>query len=454
MNRLKNIDKRWLILAVVVVIIGIVLFPPVRNRLSVQYELLRTRIVYFFNPPSEAVFQPSGEEELLTVETAVGTVRAEMLLTLTPEATSTPKATKTGPTAKPTVTSTPVPGKVILPGVVYVDQHGRWNYCGPANLTMALKFWGWNGDRDDVAKVVKPGSPNQNLDFVERGLPDKNVMPYELVDFVNLQTTEYRALSRYGGDMDLLKRLLAAGFPVIVEKGYYERDYTGKVDWLGHYLFTTGYDDERGGFIVQDAYLKPGKDLLSKYDEYQDGWRSFNYLFMVVYPAGRENEVMSILGPWADETWAANHALEIANKEVSQLTGNNLFFAYFNKGTSHVAINQYSDAAVAYDKAFNQYSKWDTSKGNRPFRMMWYQTGPYFAYYYSARYQDVVDLANTTLTKTISKPTLEESLLWRGRAYYMIGDTDAAIKDYRAALEVHANWYPAVQALQELGLQP
>ncbi len=454
MNRLKNIDKRWLILAAVVVIIGIALLPPVRNRLSIQYDLLRTRIVYFFNPPSEAVFEPSGESEPLTVETAIGTVRAEMLLTLTPEATPTPKATKVGPTAKPTITATPVPEKATLPGVVYVDQHGRWNYCGPANLTMALKFWGWSGDRDDVAKVVKPGSPNQNLDFIERGLPDKNVMPYEMVDFVNLQTTEYRALSRYGGDMDLLKRLIAAGFPVVVEKGYYERDYTGKIDWLGHYLFTTGYDDARGGFIVQDAYLKPGKDLLSKYDEYQDGWRSFNYLFMVVYPADRETEVLNLLGPWEDETWAANHALEIANKEITELTGNDLYFAYFNKGTSHVALNQYSDAATAYDRAFNQYSKWDTTKGNRPFRMLWYQTGPYFAYYYSARYQDVIDLANTTLTKTISKPTLEESLLWRGRAYYMIGNTDDAVKDYRAALEVHADWYPAVQALQELGLQP
>jgi hypothetical protein len=454
MNRLKTIDKRWWIVSAILLILVIALIPPIRNRLATQYELLRTRVVYFFNPPSEAVFQPSGEtDDPLTVETAIGTVRAEMLLTLTPEikATSTPKA---GPTAKPTITPTPVPDSVILPGVIYVDQHGRWNYCGPANLTMALNFWGWSGNRDDVAKVIKPGSPDTKLTFIERGLPDKNVMPYELVDFVNTQTTEYRALYRHGGDMDPLKRLIAAGFPVIVEKGYYERDYTGKIDWLGHYLFTTGYDDAKGGFIVQDAYLKPGKDLLSKYEEYEDGWRSFNYLFMVIYPAEQEEEVLGILGPWADETWAATHALELASKNIAELEENDLFFAYFNKGTSHVLLNQYSDAAIAYDQAFSQYSKWDVNKGNRPFRMMWYQTGPYFAYYYSARYQDVIDLATTTLTKTISKPTLEESLLWRGRAYYMIGNTNAAIADYRAALQVHTDWYPAVQALQELGIQP
>ncbi|WKZ37114.1 MAG: C39 family peptidase [Anaerolineales bacterium] len=449
MNKLGKINKRWLIPLGLLFAVGIYYLPPVHSRLTTRVDLLRTRIVYFFKPPSEAVFQP-GEQNPFTVETAVGTARAEMLLTMTPKATSTPQA---DPAFIPTITTTPIPDSVMLPGVVYVDQHNRWNYCGPANLTMALNFWGWKGDRDDVAKVIKPGSPDTKLNFIERGLPDKNVMPYEMVNFAN-EHTEYRALYRHGGDMDLIKRLIAAGFPVVAEKGYYERDYTGKIDWLGHYLFTTGYDDAQNGFIVQDAYLEPGQDLLSDYDEYRDGWRSFNYLFMVVYPAGREAEVLNLLGPWEDEGWAAQYALELAEKEIQSLQGNDLFFAWFNKGTSHVALNQYVDAAAAYDQAFREYAGWDTTKGNRPFRMMWYQTGPYFAYYYAARYQDVINLANTTLNDTISTPTLEESLLWRGRAYYMIGNTPAAIADYRAALQVHANWFPAVQALQELGVQP
>lgn len=448
-EKIKKINKYWLILLGLVLVVGICFLPPVRSRLETRFDLLRTRIVYFFNPPSEAVFQPV-EQNPLTIETAVGTARAELSLTLTPQATSTPKA---GPTLTPTITTTPVPASVILTGITYVDQHNRWNYCGPANLTMALNYWGWQGDRDDVAMVVKPGSPDKNKTFIERGLADKNVMPYELVDFVN-EHTEFRALYRHGGDMELVKRLIAAGFPVVVEKGYYERDYTGKIDWLGHYLFTTGYDDTKGGFVVQDAYLKPGKDLLSKYEEYEDGWRSFNYLFMVIYPADREAEVLEVLGPWADYQWSARNALEIAEKELQTLSGNNRFFAWFNKGTSHVALNQYTDASHAYDQAFRNYADWNTNESNRPFRMMWYQTGPYFAYYYSARYQDVISLANTTLKDTISTPTLEESLLWRGRAYYMIGNTPAAIADYRAALQVHMNWFPAVQALQELGVQP
>lgn len=445
----KKTKNVWVAFILLLLAVGLYYTPPIHDRLATRVDLLRTRVFYFLNPPSQAVFQPSGQTNL-TIETVIGTTRAEYLLTLTPKATSTPQA---GPTPSPTITTTPLPASVILPGVIYVDQHNRWNYCGPANLTMALNFWGWKGNRDDVAKVVKPGSGDPKKNFIEQGLPDKNVMPYELVDFVN-ENTEYRALSRYGGEEALVKRLIAAGFPVVVEKGYYERDYNGKIDWLGHYLFTTGYDDARSGFIVQDAYLKPGKNLLSKYADYKDGWRSFNYLFMVVYPADREAEVLELLGPWTNEKWASQHALELAEKEIALLNGNDLFFAWFNKGTSHVALQQYVDAAMAYDRVFHLYANWNTDLGNPPYRIMWYQTGPYFAYYYSARYQDVINLANTTLNDTISTPTLEESLLWRGRAYYQIGNTKNAVADFRAALQVHVNWPPAVQALQDLGLQP
>jgi tetratricopeptide (TPR) repeat protein len=174
----------------------------------------------------------------------------------------------------------------------------------------------------------------------------------------------------------------------------------------------------------------------------------------VVYPADLENDVLNLLGAWKDEKWAAQHALELAEKDTQTLTGNNLFFAWYNKGTSLVALQQYVDAANAYDQAFSTYAKWDIKKADRPYRMLWYQTGPYFAYYYAARYQDVISLADTTLNDTIATPTLEESLLWRGRAYYMSGNTQAAVDDYRAALKVHVDWLPAVQALQDLGLQP
>ncbi|MDD2920973.1 MAG: C39 family peptidase [Anaerolineales bacterium] len=445
----KKYKILWLTFIFIALAIGVYNIPAVNSRLAWRIDAIRTRVIYFFNPPE--IFRPSAATDF-NVQTAVVTARAEMLLTLTPQATAIPTL---GATVTPTATFPPAPSAVSLPGVVYVDQHNRWNYCGPANLTMALNFWGWKGNRDDVAKVVKPGSGDMRVNFIDRNKADKNVMPYEMADFVN-EETEYRALTRYGGDESLLKRLIAAGFPVIVEKGYYEHDTTGKITWLGHYLFTTGYDDARGGFIVQDAYLKPGKNLLSVYKTYLEGWRAFDYLFIVVYPADREAEVLETLGPWSDTEWANQHALDLANKEVTSIAGNDLFFAWFNKGTSHVALRQYVDAATAYDQAFLLYANWNTETKDRPYRMMWYQTGPYFAYYYAARYADVINLANTTLTDPAHKEefTLEESLLWRGRAYYMAGQTQLAVNDFRAALKIHENWLPAIQALQDLGLQP
>ncbi|GAB4503569.1 MAG: hypothetical protein Fur0043_05610 [Anaerolineales bacterium] len=438
-KRLRLASSRTRILLAVLLAltlaVGFSLLPPIRERLAWRVDALRSRIAYFFHPPDQAVFQP---EQPAAFDAILATTRAEYAATLTPPATAT---LQPGPTPTSTVTATPLPLTVALTGVKYEDQRNRWNYCGPANFSMALTFWGWKGNRDVIGKAIKPSDK------------DKNVMPYELVDYVAEEVPGLSALQRYGGDLETLKRLLAAGFPVVAEKGYYERDYTGKMGWMGHYQFVTGYDDLNGTLLVQDTYLD-GPNFSIPYDKFLDGWRAFDYVFIVAYPSEREGEVLTLLGPLSDENAAAQRALARAQAEAETLTGIDRFFAYFNIGTSHVALQQYADAAYAYDFAFQLYAGLTGDDSIRPYRMMWYQTGPYFAYYYSNRYADVINLATTTLEDTISEPVLEESLIWRGRAYYMVGKTDKAIADYRAALKVHPNWTPAIQALHDLGIQP
>lgn len=400
--------------------------------------MVRTQMRYFLHPPAQVVFLPTQQAAIEAI------VRATMQAyhAATPSATPT---SRPAPTLSPTPTATPLPTTVSLPGVKYEDQRNRWNYCGPASFSMALRFWGWNGNRDVIGKALMPANTGQD------GLPankDKNVMPYELQDYIAENVPGLTSVLRYGGDIDVLQRLVAGGFPVLAEKGYYERDTLGKVSWMGHYQFITGYDAGEQTLLVQDTYLD-GRDFHIPYEKFIDGWRAFNYLFVVVYPLERQAEVMSLLGPYADADWAARHALEVAQVEAQSLSGLAQFFAWFNVGTSHVALREYVDAAYAYDLAFQTYAGLSADE-KRPFRMMWYQTGPYWAYFYSARYQDVVNLADTTLSLT----PLEESLLWRGRAESVLGNTDAAIADYRAALKVHPNWGPALQALQDLGVQP
>lgn len=118
-----------------------------------------------------------------------------------------------------------------------------------------------------------------------------------------------------------------------------------------------------------------------------------------------------------------------------------------------MGLREYQDAATTYDEAFRLYAQMSKDE-MRPFRMMWYQTGPYWAYYYTWRYQDVVGLANTTLNDTISEPVLEESLYWRGMAEAALGDTNSAIQDFRSSLKWHPGFAPSLEQLKQMGVSP
>jgi hypothetical protein len=450
------------LLVLALLAVGLYFVPPVHEKLAWRLKNVRNSLIYFFNPPQKVIFQPSQQ----ALPALTSTTGPTATITLTP----TPLPTEMA-TATPTITSTPVPSSVILSNVPFVDQMGRYNYCGPSNLTMALEYWGWKGDpgsvyapRDQVGTVIKPGVGDLNLNFIDRSQSDVNVMPIEMVDFVNEQTT-YKALFRYGGDLDLLKRLIAAGFPVITEKGIYEPLLPeNTVQWGGHYALTSGYDDAQKYFTWQDSYLplptSVGRDTKTSYDEYLSGWRSFNYVFIIVYPAERETQLDQVLGPWADKYWAAQHALDIANQEIESqtLTGNDLFFSMFNKVTSLVELQNpdYGPAAAAYDQA-NAYFNDTLSVSNDkplPYRIMWYETAPYKAYYNTGRYQDVVNLADANLKRIQATRSLEESWYWLARAEYALGAADKAYDYMRQALYFHPNFQPALQMFSLWGVSP
>jgi tetratricopeptide (TPR) repeat protein len=447
---------------VVLAVLAVALYfvPPIHARLAWRVTNLRNSVIYFFNPPQKVTFSPAQQS----------------VATSTPYPLPTPTATHTvlptdQPSPTPTITSTPLPGSVILTGVPFVDQMGRYNYCGPANLTMALEFWGWKGDpstnlapRDQVAAIIKPGEADPSKNFVDRSQSDVNVMPYEMVDFVN-EHTSLQALFRYGGDEDLLKRLIAAGFPVITEKGIYEPLLPeNTIQWGGHYALTTGYDDASQTFTWQDSYIpyanSVGRDTKTSYAEYLSGWRSFNYVFIVLYPPDKLPELNQVLGPWADQYWAAQHALDIANQETQagNLTGNDLFFAIFNKVTSLVSLQNpdYGPAAAAYDQANAYFNDTLSVSDDKPlpYRIMWYETAPYYAYYFTGRYQDVVDLAEANLKRIMATRSLEESWFWLARAEYALGNYDTANADMRKALYFHPNFQPALDMFALWGITP
>ena len=452
---LRNRKKFWLILSGVVIFLAVVIaLPPVWARVTYYSREAYTTIKYWIKPPGEAVFIPSNEEEDGFVATSV----AATLTAISPTQqtfTSTdaaPTSTTPEPTPAPTFTPTPLPSSAYLSGVISEPQ--LWNNCGPATLSMYLSYYKWGLTQNEAADVLKP-NPR-----------DKNVMPYEMIDYVNNYTFQ-RALFRYGGDLQTIKALLSAGFPVMVEMGF-EPANLKKEGWMGHYLLLIGYDDARQIFNTQDSYLlshPPGggeaipeewwtnfKGFEVPYSDLQKAWRAFNNVLIVVYPAEKENDVLNALGPLATDAAANRIAYNRAVDEATSLPAvRDRYFAWFNAGTSLVNLQDYVGAAQAYDTAFSLYP--EINQEDRPYRMMWYQTGPYFAYYYSGRYEDVIRLADQTLSN-MAEPILEETYYWRALSYYALGDSEQAVADLRESLKYHPGFGPSLVTLQQLGETP
>ena len=383
------------------------------------------------NPPEQVVFVPQEQVDAI-VNATLQALTASPKVDPTGASTATPTLPGSTPTPQPsptaTTTPTPLPAQALLTGIRH--EYQKFNNCGPANLSMALSYWGWPGDQRDTAAFLRPGEY------------DKNVNPAEMVAFV-AETTDLAALARVGGDLQTLKRFIAAGFPVVIEKGY----DPPHDDWMGHYLTLNGYDDAQGLFTAQDSLIMP--DFPLPYDLVEQRWRDFNYVYLVIYPPGREAEVLSLLGPQASQRSNYEYAAQLASQETATLTGRDQYFAWFNLGNNRVALEDYAGAAEAYDNAFAVYPA--IPEEERPWRAMWYLDGPYAAYYHTGRYQDVINLANNTFF-ALGEYTLEESFYWRGLAKEALEDLNGAIFDLRKAVELNPNYAPPRDELDRLGV--
>lgn len=338
----------------------------------------------------------------------------------------------------PTATAVPLPERVVLPGMGVVKQ--SFNNCGPANLTQVLNFWGYDITQEQVASYLKPNSE------------DRNVSAWQIADYVNEQTFgQYKAIARSAGTFDMVKRFVAAGYPVVIEKGY-DLPTSG---WYGHYLTVFGYDDALGEMYSQDSYLGPfdGSGRVDKYGEVDKYWQQFNYTFYVVYRPEQEGEVIALLGDvMSDDFTMWSRVAELALQE--QMEDPNDANAWFNLGTAKTRLgaltgNQayYQEGAAAYDVAFEM---------GLPPRMLWYQHEPYLAYLRTDRYNDVITLANATLEEQGGR-NVEETYWYKGHALAALGDVYGARTAYIDALGVNENFYPAQTSLDwinSLGLLP
>ena len=423
--------RRWYVVSCFAIVIlclltGIVYnLPPIHERVAWRVDNLRVEVKRYFNPPEQVVFIPQEQVEAI--------VRATLTaLALTPTLAPPPALTETPiPSPLPSPTLAPIPESIALNGIRH--EYQKFNNCAPASLSMVLSYWGWQGDQFQTRAYLRPSYE----------IDDKNVNPFEIVNFVE-KNTQFKAVWRIGGNLERLKRLLAAGFPVLIEKGLLDpHDHA----WLGHYQIISGYNDAKSNFLVYDSYEGPPQAYAVPYDVIGQFWRHFNFVYVVIYPPERAAEVQSILGSDNDPQQNFRSAAELALQEANSLNGREQFFAWFNRGTNLVYLQDYANAAQAYDTAFVLYATLPESE--RPWRLLWYQDGPYAAYYYSGRYQDVINLAHATLLN-VDKPVLEETYYWRGMAKEALGDRTGVVEDLQRAYTLNPNSTPAGEELQRI----
>ncbi|MCB0215842.1 MAG: tetratricopeptide repeat protein [Chloroflexi bacterium] len=283
---------------------------------------------------------------------------------------------------------------------------------------MALGLLGDDVDQASAARRLKP-DPD-----------DKNVSPQELEAFVRDRGLGVRR--RVAGDRRQLQSLLALGLPVVVETWF----VPDPGDEMGHYLLLTGYQglDEaaQGHFLAADSYHGPGVEL--PYADFDRLWRVFNRIYLVLYPPEREAEVSALLGPADADSAMWQAAASQALAELGQTPDD--AFAAFNLGSSLLALGDIEGAATAFDRA---------RAIGLPWRMLWYQEGPFEAYAATERWSELAALAQANLANAGKH---EESHYWLGRALEGLGDPEGAALAYQRAIQDHPGFVPAQQALE------
>ncbi|MBI5951482.1 MAG: tetratricopeptide repeat protein [Chloroflexi bacterium] len=357
------------------------------------------------------------------VPTALPVTPKPVTPTIAATATSTPVVDLT-PSATPTVTFAPLPAQASIASPPFEKQTP--NNCGPATLSMALHLYGWEGSQADIASFIKPV------------LQDRNVNPEELRYYVRTQAGWLNMEYRVGGNLELLKRLIAANYPVIVESvtSLDPNDALGPNDdlWAAHYLLLTGYNEDAQTFTIQDSYH--GADLTIPYSQLEEEWKPFNNLYIVIYFPQFEEEMKSLLGEDWDASLNRQRALDAA--QVDTVSNPTDAFAWFNLGSDLVYFDRYEEAALAYDKA---------REIGLPLRMFRYQFGPFLAYFHSDRNDDLLVL--TDYARGVTEMS-EEAWLWYGFGLYRKGDYDGARKAWEKANEINPNFFEdqARKALQ------
>ncbi len=310
------------------------------------------------------------------------------------------------------------PGERILLGSPrHVYQ--SFNNCGPATLSMILSWYGVEVSQSELGAKMRPyQNPQGDND-------DKTIFTHEFVKWA--QKYGLQAVSRANGDIDLLKKLTANGFPVVVKTWLHANDD------IGHFRIVRGYDDSAQKVIQDDSYQGPNRKI--SYYDFLSLWQPFNYNYVVVYREKDTALLKEILGEEFSEDVAWENALRRAREEA-ELSSESAY-PQFNIATSSYHLGDYESSVQAFEEV----------QDDLPRRMLWYQIEPVKAYKELGDYEKVFEITEEIFEN--GNRAFSELYVLRGEVYLERGKEDKAREQFELAVKYNENWDKPKEYLSE-----
>jgi hypothetical protein len=204
-------------------------------------------------------------------------------------------------------------------------EYQRMNNCGPVTAKMALSLLGFRVTQPQAAAALKENTLDRNVSVNEVAL--------------YLERFGLKTVHRWAGSPALVRKLLAAGVPVML------RQQMKSSDDIGHYRVAFAADSS--GITFGDSYLGPNVRLIDRTLKYL--WKPYGGEFLVVYRPNQEAAVRKAMGQ--DWNFYQNQA-RLERISRAQIAGNpNDALAWWSLGRSRLLRGSSKTAAAAFLKA-------------------------------------------------------------------------------------------------------
>lgn len=286
-------------------------------------------------------------------------------------------------------------GSYTLPGALGFEYQ-RLNNCGPVTAKMALSLSGIAVTQTAAAEALK-GS-----------YPDRNVTTPELNSY--LQARGLITVRRWSATPALVRRLVRAGFPVILHQ---QQSVTSDI---GHFRVAYGFD--ASGLVFGDSMFGPRLRLTDS--QFQTVSKPFNGEYLIAYRAKQTTTLQEILAADWSKTSNLERLEALSRARVKIAAGD--AYAWWGLGQSLLYRDSARAAATAFTKA--------NSLG-LPAKFYWYQHDALDAWNRAGQYTQTVRVAASALK---GYPNSFDLNIYYARALERQKQFKSALSAWRSAL--------------------